>query len=122
MEETLLKWHRFVEARDVSLLDEILAEDIRFHSPFVWKPKEGNAAAKMILAAVITVFEDFRYVREIKGKRDAMLQFAARVGDLELRGVDILAFGDDGKIVDFEVMIRPGNALMAVASEMQKRL
>lgn len=122
MEETLSKWHQFVETRDISRLDEILADEVKFHSPFIWKPKEGIVAAKMILAAVITVFEDFRYVREIRGERDAMLQFAARVGDLELRGVDILAFGDDKKIVDFEVMIRPGNALLAVSEEMRKRL
>lgn len=122
MKNTLELWHRFVETRDVAMLDEILAEDVKLHSPFVWTPKEGRAAAKSILAAVMTVFEDFHYVREIHGENDVVLEFAARVGELNLRGVDIISFDAGGKMVDFEVMVRPGNALMALAEQMRQKL
>ena len=69
-----------------------------------------------------TVFENFKYVREIFGEKDCVLEFEANVGELTLRGVDLIKFGDDGKIIDFEVMIRPANALQALGIEMGKRL
>ena len=122
MNTQLSNWHKFVETQDAELLNEILAEDVRFHSPFVWKPKEGKEMTIKILTTVMHVFEDFRYVREIVDDHNCMLEFEARIGDLTLRGVDIINFGDDGKFQDFEVMIRPANALQALGMEMGRRL
>ena len=122
MTKTLKIWHRFVESPSAELLDEILADDCTFHSPFVWKPKAGKAMTSHILLTVTGVFEDFRYVREIIGDGNACLEFEARVDDLTLRGVDLMSFGDDGRIVDFEVMIRPANALIRIGEEMGRRL
>ena len=119
---TLELWHFFISEPSEKILELILAEDIRFHSPFVWKPKEGKAAAVKILTTVATVFEDFRYVREIIEDDNFCLEFEARVGDLTLRGVDLITVDEDGRIVDFEVMIRPANALQALGMEMGRRL
>jgi hypothetical protein len=122
MNETLVRWHEFVETQDAAILEEILAEEVKFHSPFLWKPKDGKAATIKILTTVATVFEDFRYVREIIDVPNGALEFEARVGELTLRGVDLIQIGDDGKIIDFEVMIRPANALQALGMEMGRRL
>jgi hypothetical protein len=122
MNETLSRWHRFVETQNPEILEEILADGVKFHSPFVWKPKDGKAVTIQILMTVTTVFEDFRYVREIVDGQNAALEFEARVGELTLRGVDLIQTGEDGKIVDFEVMVRPANALQALGMEMGKRL
>jgi hypothetical protein len=122
MEKTLEIWHELVRSRQMVLLDEILADEIRFHSPFVWKPKEGKAMAKFILSNVIEVFEDFRYVRQIVGETDCCLEFEARVGELSLRGVDLIRIDESGKIIDFEVMVRPANALQTLGAEMGKRI
>jgi len=122
MNKTLSRWHEFVETQNPAILEEILAEEVKFHSPFVWKPKDGKAAAMKILRTVATVFEDFRYVRQITDEQNAALEFEARVGELTLRGVDLIQIAADGKIVDFEVMIRPANALQALGMEMSRRL
>lgn len=122
MYETLKRWHEFVQAPNEGILDEILDETVKFHSPFIWKPKEGKEITIKILMTVTTVFEDFRYVREIIDAPNCALEFEARIGELTLRGVDIIKTGDDGKIIDFEVMIRPANALHALGMEMGKRL
>jgi len=122
MNETLSRWHQFVETLNAEILDEILAEDVKFHSPFIWKPKDGKAVTIVILTTVTKVFEDFRYIREIIDEQNFALEFEARVGELTLRGVDLIQLGDDGKIIDFEVMIRPANALQALGMEMGKRL
>lgn len=118
----MTRWHEFVETLDVAILEEILADEIKFHSPFLWKPKEGKMMAIKILTTVVKVFEDFRYVREIRSAHDVCLEFEARVGEFSLRGVDLIKTGDDGKIIDFEVMIRPANALQALGMEMNKRI
>lgn len=122
MNETLARWHEFVATQNAEILDEILAEDVKFHSPFVWKPKDGKAMTVKILTTVVRVFEDFRYVREITGAENCALEFEAKVGELTLRGVDLIQIGADGKIIDFEVMVRPANALQALGMEMGKRL
>ena len=122
MNETLSRWHEFVETQNAAILEELLADDVKFHSPFVWKPKDGKVATIKILTTVATVFEDFRYVREIIDGQNFALEFEARVGELTLRGVDLIQIAENGKIIDFEVMIRPANALQALGMEMGKRL
>lgn len=122
MKETLLRWHEFVETKNPAILEEILDDNVKFHSPFVWKPKDGKALSIRILTTVAAVFEDFRYVREIIEGENAALEFEARLGELALRGVDLIQVNAAGKIVDFEVMIRPANALQALGMEMGRRL
>jgi hypothetical protein len=122
MNETLSQWHKFVETQNTEILEEILAEDVKFHSPFVWKPKDGKAITTVILKTAAAVFEDFKYIREIIGGEHCALEFEARVGGLTLRGVDLIAIDADGKIIDFEVMVRPANALQALGAEMGNRL
>lgn len=120
--ETFRLWHEFIEQPDSAILDRILADEVKFHSPFVWKPKTGKAMARAILLTVTKVFQDFRYVREITGDAHWMLEFEAKVGEFSLRGVDLIELDPNGKIVDFEVMIRPANALQKLGEEMGRRL
>lgn len=115
-------WHQFVETKKIEILSDLLADEVNFHSPFVWKPKHGRAMTTAILLTVTEVFEEFRYVREICGERDWALEFEARVGEFNLRGVDLIRLNDEGKFTDFEVMIRPANALQKLGEEMSKRL
>lgn len=118
----LTLWHKFVQTRDAGILSELLDENVRFHSPFVWKPKLGRQMTSVILLTVTEVFEDFRYVREILDGANWALEFEARVGVLTLRGVDLIEFDENGKIIDFEVLIRPANALQDLGEEMGRRL
>lgn len=75
-----------------------------------------------ILLAVTEIFEDFRYVREITNDFHWALEFEATVGEFSLRGVDLIELNSDGKIVDFEVMIRPANALQKVGEAVGREL
>lgn len=113
-----------VEARDMDAAVALLADDVEFRSPVVHTPYRGRAAVAPILDAVVQVFEDFEYVREI-GAPDAAdhgLVFRARVGDLRLEGIDLLHTDADGRIDDFVVMLRPLNATIAVAEAMRAKL
>ncbi len=120
--EKLALWHQFVETQNAEILSELLAENVQFHSPFVWKPKDGKEITTVILKTVTTVFKDFRYIREILDKNIWALEFEAKIGELHLRGIDLIELNNEGKITDFEVMIRPVNALQILGLEMGKRL
>ena len=116
------KFRAAAEAKDFSEIDDLLAEDIVFRSPAVFKPYEGRDLVKVILGAVVQVFEDFRYLDQVEGNDRAVLIFEARVGDRELQGVDVLRFDEDGRVDELTVMIRPMSGLNALAEEMGRRL
>lgn len=110
-----------IEARDVDALEALLADDVVFRSPAVHKPYEGKLATSVVLRAVMRVFEDFRYTREVgsEGSADQVLVFEARVGDRSIEGADFLHVREDGLIDDFRVMIRPLSGLTTVVEAMQ---
>ncbi len=110
------------EAKDFGAADELFAEDATFRSPVVYKPYEGRDAIKLILGAVVQVFEDFRYLEQVETGDAAVLVFEARVGEKTVHGVDILTFGADGRITDLTVMVRPMSGAQALGEAMQKML
>lgn len=110
------------ESKDFSKLEELFSPEVEFRSPAVFKPYEGHDALKVLLGAVAEVFEDFRYVDQVETDDTAVLVFEARVGDRELNGVDVLRFGEDGKVREMMVMIRPLSGLNALAEQMAQRL
>jgi hypothetical protein len=118
----LAAWHRIVFERDLEALSDILAEDIVFRSPFLWKPYQGRMAAFVILSTVIDVFQDFAYHRELTVGDSWALEFSANLDALSLKGIDLIQFNDQDQIQEFEVFIRPANALNALGAEMGRRL
>ena len=110
------------EAKDFSAVDELFAPDAVFRSPVVFKPYEGRDALRLILGAVVQVFEDFRYIEQVETDDTAVLVFEARVGERELQGVDVLRFGDGDQIAELIVMVRPMSGMHALAERMRELL
>jgi ketosteroid isomerase-like protein len=113
-----------IEARDIDAAVALLADDVVFRSPVVFKPYSGREAVRVILAAVIQVFEDFSYQREIgaEGAADHALVFQAHIGGRQLEGCDFLRARADGLIDEFTVMVRPLSGVQALAEAMNARL
>ena len=116
----LAAWHALVGARDASGLDALLADDVTFHSPVVHTPQRGKQIAMQYLCAAIEVFgkPSFRYVRELAGERDAVLEFEVEIDGLQVNGVDMIRWNDDGRIDDFKVLIRPLKAVLGIQQMM----
>ncbi|MEK0362853.1 nuclear transport factor 2 family protein [Pseudomonas sp. CBC3] len=121
---TLQRWHRMIEAADLSRLPELLHPHAVFRSPMAYKPYESAAAVSLILNTVVKVFEDFAYHSELASADglSVVLEFSARVGDRQLKGIDMIRFDESGLITDFEVMVRPMSGLAALGEEMGRRL
>jgi hypothetical protein len=112
------------ETKDAEALAGLMAEDVVFRSPIVFAPYRGRDAVGQLLQAVVRVFEDFRYDREIgaPGDTDRALVFRARIGDREIEGCDFLHFNDAGVIDEFFVMVRPLSAALKLAEAMKREL
>ena len=109
-----------VERGDEAAMAACLADNVVFTSPVAFTPYEGKAITAAILRGVMRVFEDFHYVREIgePDGRDHALLFEKKVSGKTVSGCDFLHLDDDGRIVDFTVMVRPLSAAMALSEAM----
>ena len=122
--KSLETWHALVRRKDLDALASIVHPQAVFRSPMAFNPYGPAPALLLALQTVITIFEDFTYHRQF-GSADGLnvvLEFSATVGDKQLKGIDMIRFDEEGRIVDFEVMIRPFNALQALGAEMGARL
>jgi len=125
MNETPIEhWHALARAQDASGLDELLAEEAVFISPVVHTAQRGKAITKAYLSAAFAVFfnPSFRYVREIVGPSDAMLEFETEIDGILVNGVDIIKWNATGKIVEFKVMVRPLKAITIIHERMAAML
>jgi hypothetical protein len=113
-----------IEARDLERVVGLLAEDVMFRSPIVFKSYRGREQTATLLHAVSRVFEDFRYIREIGAPdaHDHALVFEARVGSRQIEGCDFLHTNEDGLIDELVVMVRPLSGALALAEAMQAQL
>jgi ketosteroid isomerase-like protein len=123
-EHPLATWHRLVRTNDASGLAALLADDAVFHSPVVHTPQRGKAIVARYLGAAFHVFFNptFRYVREIAGPSDAMLEFETEIDGVQVNGVDLIRWNDAGLIVDFKVMVRPLKAINLIHQRMAAML
>lgn len=116
----LAAWHQTVSTRDVGRLATLLADDVVFHSPVVHTPQRGKAITTQYLAAAMRVFlnESFRYVREVSGEHDAVLEFRVEIDGISVNGVDMLTWNEAGQVVEFKVMLRPLKAVQLIHQKM----
>jgi hypothetical protein len=122
IEASLKCWHEIIASGDTRRLRSLLAPDCVFRSPVAYQPYRGAEPTERVLAAAAAVFEDFRYHRQFVAGNDVGLEFSARVGPAELKGIDLIRFDDHGLITEFEVMVRPASGLQALGQEMARRL
>ncbi|WDE07346.1 nuclear transport factor 2 family protein [Thalassomonas viridans] len=114
IETCLQQWHDVVKHQDMALLNDILADEVEFHSPTVWKPKEGKQITAYILKTVMGIFQDFTYRRQFISGNSVVLEFSAMVAGKNIKGIDMIRWNEQGKIEHFEVMLRPLNGLQAM--------
>lgn len=123
-EHPLETWHRLVRTQDASGLNALLADDAVFYSPVVHAPQRGRKLAARYLGAAFQVFFNptFRYVREIAGASDAMLEFETDIDGVQVNGVDLIKWNGAGRIIEFKVMLRPLKAINVVHQRMAAML
>ena len=122
--DTVEQWHNIVSSRDSAKLDALLADNVVFYSPVVHTPQVGKAITAAYLTAALHVLgnESFRYVREVIGPSDAVLEFESEIDGIVINGVDIIKWNEANQITEFKVMIRPLKAINLIHEKMAEML
>jgi hypothetical protein len=117
-------WHNIVHEKDAAGLSELLSNDVVFYSPVVHTPQVGKTITTKYLAAALHVFfnDTFRYVREVVGEHDAVLEFETEIDGIIVNGVDMIKWNEVGEIIEFKVMIRPLKAINLIHQKMGEML
>ena len=131
-------WNAHLRGEFPGGLDELLHDDCVFLSPIVFTPQRGKELTKLYLGAAGNVLPGdsdagegggapdpdraFRYTKRVLDGNHAVLEFETFIGDTQVNGVDIITCDDDGKIVEFKVMIRPLKAINLVHANMKAML
>lgn len=126
MQDPIERWHAYMRAGDVALLDGMIAAEAVFRSPAVHTPQAGKAITVKYLTAAFHVLGNpsFRYTGEWRAAdgRSAVLRFECEVGGKQVQGVDIIGWNAAGLIDEFTVMVRPLKGLTALVEAMGARL
>ena len=122
--DPIANWHQLVKERNAQGLDALLAEEVVFHSPVVHTPQVGKSVTSKYLGAALRVFfnESFRYVRQITGTREAVLEFELELDGISVNGVDMIKWNEAGQITEFKVMLRPLKAVNLIHQKMAAML
>ena len=113
-----------LEARDPEAVEALLAGDVVFRSPALFKPYVGRAATMVFLRAAMETLDDLCYVQtfsEADG-RGHVLMFTASVDGRALEGADFVTLDESGLVSEFRVMIRPMTGLVSLAQAMAPRI
>lgn len=122
--DTITRWHQLLETNDLAALDALLADDVVFESPVLWKPQAGKMLTAMYLRAAASLLKNdsFRYVNAWHAERSAVLEFETVLDGVTVNGVDMIFWDETSRIVRFKVMVRPRKALDALQEAMGKLL
>ena len=123
------KMDAFVEAffhmtstKDISGLEDWLAEEVTMHTPRFFKPITNRTHMKAALGAFVSLVEGLTYAdqRHWVSGNDVVFEFRGKVGKIEMHGIDIFTLNEAGKITELSVMIRPESALQAIGETEDK--
>ena len=120
----LEQWHALLESKKASGLNTLLADDVVFYSPVVHTPQKGKPITTMYLSAALVVFfnDSFKYVRETIADDHAILEFQTIINGIEVNGVDMISWNEQGQITEFKVMVRPLKAIQTIHEMMKSML
>ena len=132
------KWYRAMKTGIPASWDELLDDDVVFHSPVVFTPQKGKKVTKIYLLAAARVLgmgpgvptsqskegttSGFRYVNEIIGEKSASLEFESQIKGTYINGVDLLSWNKSGRLTKVKVLIRPLQAVNLLHKQMQAML
>ena len=139
IEQLIEKWHLHLEGKLPGGLDELLADHVEFYSPVVFTPQKGKMLTKIYLAAAGNTFNSesnteqkqnsmnvsdssFHYTKEVLSGNYAVLEFETELEGKYINGVDIITCNNEGKIIEFKVMVRPLQAINLLHQKMKAML
>jgi hypothetical protein len=113
-----------IKNKAVDKVSTLLADDVTLFSPVIHTPIQGKKMVTMYLTAAFHTFLNgtFNYDREFTGDNSAVLEFSLSMNDIDINGIDMITWNEQGQITEFKVMIRPYKALNMINDQMSAML
>lgn len=121
----IANWHAVIEGgSQPQAIAAILRDDAVFHSPVVHTPQVGKPIVIAYLTAAGQTLgnDSFEYLREVIDRDTAVLEFQTELDGIQINGIDMITFDQEGMIKDFKVMVRPLKAINKVWEMMAAQL
>jgi hypothetical protein len=120
----LTRWREIAHSGNVDGLDALLADDVVFFSPVVFRPQHGKAITRSYLSAAVAVLanDTFRFTEEWASANSGVLEFSATVDGVDINGADFIAWDEANRIVSFKVMARPLKGIDKLREKMAAEL
>jgi hypothetical protein len=120
----LHNWHTLINNKAIDQVSTWLADDVTLFSPVIHIPIQGKKMVSMYLTAAFHTFLNgtFKYDREFSGDNSAVLEFSLNIQGIDINGIDMITWNEQGKITEFKVMIRPYKALNMINDQMTAML
>src|ERR671924_342592 len=106
IEQVVERWHQHLRGELAGGLDATLPGDAPATTTSQG-PDQGQREGR-----------GFRYTKQVLSGDTAVLEFETTVEGKYVNGVDIIRCDDDGRIVEFRVMVRPLQAVTIVHEQM----
>lgn len=119
---TDMRFRQMMEHGDVAGIGGLLADDVLFHSPVLYRPFMGRELVSDALQILRTFFSEATYTDEFRREGKTILMFTARIRGREAEGVQQLLLDKDGLIRDLKVWLRPLTAALALSESMAPHL
>jgi hypothetical protein len=109
-----------VIANEARGLNDLLADDVVFYSPVAYTAQRDREVTTRFLSAALRVFfnPSLRCVRKIVGPSDGLFEFETQIDGILVNALDLLTWNSDGRVVEFEVMVRPLKAINLTQQKM----
>lgn len=133
IEKCIAQWHEYILGKKAGALENLIADDCVFISPIVFTPQKGKDITIAYLRAAGGTLGGqgvpgegkpsadsgkFKYTKEVLAGNHAVLEFETEMDGKYVNGIDIITCNDEGKIIEFKVMIRPLQAVNATHAAM----
>lgn len=138
IDQVIDRWQAHLRGDLPGGLDRLLDDEVVFYSPIVFRPQRGKAVTTLYLEAAAQTFPGdhgvesapgpgpsgggFRYTKTVAAGDTAVLEFETTMDGTYVNGVDIIRCNDEGRIIEFRVMIRPLQAVERVHRRMAAML
>lgn len=113
---TVTLWRKGIEKKDISMISEVLADEVVMYPPNTNEPYQGKNATLVYLSGAIKIFlnSTFRYVNILDDGNHGVLEFTVVISGETIEGMEVITWNQNGKIKQIKLLLRPLNSVTKI--------
>jgi ketosteroid isomerase-like protein len=116
-------WRSAIEAHDIDAVAAALADNAKLRSPITKRiPFEGRDRVVELMEDVFALLESMEVVRDIRDGDVQVLEIETRLAGYDLHMVQVVEHGEDGRVRQVTLFMRPYPGVANLAAHIGPRL